>query len=72
MKRCYEDFLAAGNLPEEFSSDSKKYRRRGNVLDGDMMGNMQFLINQDSSWFIRSMEISAEEHMKVLKKADQP
>jgi hypothetical protein len=41
MRNNYNDFIAAGGQPEEFSSDSKRYMSLGNILDGDIMAALE-------------------------------
>jgi hypothetical protein len=43
---CYDNFICAGGVLEEFSLDSKTYRRRGNILEGNIMAAMQDLVTR--------------------------
>jgi hypothetical protein len=45
----YNDFIAAGGLPEEFSSDSKRYKSLGNILDGNIAAALEDKSNMTSA-----------------------
>lgn len=55
MKRCYNDFIAAGGLPEKFISNRKTHKMRSNSLGDDIVARLQELINQEPSRSVRSL-----------------
>jgi hypothetical protein len=69
MKHRYDNFIAAGDLLEQFCSDSNVHRRISNALDDNFMATHQILVNQDLTRPIRSLKINAKELMKVLKES---
>jgi hypothetical protein len=46
MKPCYDNFIAARGLLEQFSSNSNVHRRASNALDDNIVDTQQILVNQ--------------------------
>ncbi len=55
VKRCYDAFIAAGGLPEDFSSDRKIHKKRSDSLGIDIVARLQELVDQDPSRSMRSL-----------------
>jgi hypothetical protein len=55
VKRRYDDFIAGGGLPEEFSSDRKVHRRTSDTLDASIVTKLQALVDQDPGRSMRSL-----------------
>jgi hypothetical protein len=72
MKHCHDDFIAAEGLPEDFRSDSKTHRKRGDFLDVYIMVALHNLVNHNPTMSTRSLKYNAKENMKVLKEAVKP
>ncbi len=41
VKNCYDEFIAAGGKPDDFSSERKQQRRRSDTLVGDTVQALQ-------------------------------
>ncbi len=59
-------------LSEKFSTDSKVHWRMSNVMICNIIATMLDLTSQDPSRSIRSLNINAKEHIKVLKESVMP
>ncbi len=72
VKRCYDDFIAAGGLLKDFSSDRKTHKKRSDSLGVDIVARLQELIDQDPSGSMRSLakELNISEFV-VRKKMAQ-
>jgi hypothetical protein len=46
MKPCYDNFIAARGLLEQFNSNSNVHRRTSNALDDNIVDTQQILVNQ--------------------------
>ncbi len=55
VKRCYNDFIAAGGLPEEFIFNRKTHKMRSDSLGDDIVARLQELITQEPSRSMRSL-----------------
>jgi hypothetical protein len=51
----YDEFIAGGGLPEDFSSERKDHRRRSDALDDDTVDALQQLVEQDPWRSMRSL-----------------
>ncbi len=54
VKRCYDTFIAAGGLPEDFSSERKTHSRRSDAMDISIVASLQELVDQDLGRSMRS------------------
>jgi hypothetical protein len=55
IKKLYDEFIACGRLPENFSSERKGNRRRSDALDDDIVAALQKLVDQDPGKSMRSL-----------------
>jgi hypothetical protein len=55
VKRRYDAFIAAGGLPEDFSSDRKIHKKRSDSSGGDIVARLQELVDQGPSRSMRSL-----------------
>jgi hypothetical protein len=58
IKCRYNTFIAAGGLPEDFSSERKTHSRRSDAMDVNIVASLQELVDQDLG---RSMRLLARE-----------
>jgi hypothetical protein len=58
IKCRYNIFIAAGGLPEDFSSERKTHSRRSDAMDVNIVASLQELVDQDRG---RSMRLLARE-----------
>jgi hypothetical protein len=72
VKRRYDDFIAAGGLLEDFSSNRKAHKKRSDSLGVDIVARLQELVDQDPSRSMRSLarELNISEFV-VRKKMAQ-
>ncbi len=72
MKRRYDDFITAGGLPADFSSNRKTHKKRSGSLGVDIVARLQELVDQDPSRSMRSLarELNISEFV-VRKKMAQ-
>jgi DNA-binding Lrp family transcriptional regulator len=55
VKKRYDAFIAAGGLPEDFSSARKSHKRRSEALDDDIVATLQNLVDEDPGRSMRSL-----------------
>jgi hypothetical protein len=55
VKCHYYTFIAAGGLPEDFSSERKKHSRRSDAMDVNIVASLQELADQDPGRSMRSL-----------------
>ncbi len=68
VKRCYDAFIAAEGLPEDFSSDRKIHKKRSNSPGGDIVARLQELVDQGPSRSMRSLARELNISKFVVKK----
>jgi hypothetical protein len=68
VKQRYDDFIAGGGLPEEFSSDRNVHRRRSGTLDATIVAKLLALVDQDPGRSMRSLARELEISEFVVRK----